>query len=130
MTESTEKARSILRKMAPDPEAIRLIPEAMARKYSVIPVSREGNNLRVAMANPSDIIALEALASISQMRIEPEPASLEEVSEAIDFNYKDYARIEKQISSISSGKRKGLPYHRDRYPDGSPRGAGPHPHYR
>jgi general secretion pathway protein E len=102
MTESTEKARIILHQIAPEPEAIRLIPEAMARKYAVIPVALEGNNLRVAMANPSDIIALEALASISQKRIEPEAASAEEVSEAIDFNYKDYARIEKQISSISS----------------------------
>ena len=51
MTESTEKAGSILHQMAPEPEAIRLIPEAMARKYIVIPVAREGNNLRVAMAS-------------------------------------------------------------------------------
>ena len=61
----------------------------------------DGNVLRVAMANPSDILALEALASWSQMRIEPEAASAEEVLEAIDFNYKDYDEIEKQISNIS-----------------------------
>jgi general secretion pathway protein E len=102
MPESTQKARNNLTKMSPDPEAVRLIPEAVARKYNVIPVAKDGSNLRVAMANPSDIIALEALASVSQMRIEPMSASLEEVMEAIDFNYKDYARIEKQISSISS----------------------------
>jgi general secretion pathway protein E len=53
------------------------------------------------MANPSDIIALEALASRSRMRIEPELATLEEVLEDIDFNYKAYDEIEKQISNIS-----------------------------
>jgi general secretion pathway protein E len=101
MPESSEKTKIIFSKMAPDPEAVRLIPETVARKYNVIPVAKEGNNLRVAMANPSDILALEALASVSQMRIVPEAASVEDVMEAIDFNYKDYARIEKQISSIS-----------------------------
>lgn len=102
MTEPVEKTKTAFNKMAPDPEAVRLIPEAMSRRYNVIPIAKEGNNLRVAMANPSDIIALEALASITQMRIEPESATAQEIIEAIDFNYKDYARIEKQISSISS----------------------------
>jgi general secretion pathway protein E len=77
-----------------------MIPETMARKYMVIPLAVEGNVLRVAMANPSDILALEALASWSHMRIEPEVASAEEILEAIDFNYKAYDEIERQISSI------------------------------
>ena len=101
MSGRLEEAGNILRKNTPDPEALRLIPETMARKYNAIPVAIDGNILRVVMSNPSDILALEALASWSQMRIEPEAASAEDVLEAIDFNYKDYARIEKQISSIS-----------------------------
>ncbi len=101
MKEIAEDSKSILRQSSPQPEALRLIPEAMARKYSAIPVFLEGNVLHVAMANSSDIMALEALASWSQMRIEPEPSTEEEVLEAIDFNYKNYEEIEKQISSIS-----------------------------
>ena len=107
MAESVEEAKNSLRKKSPEPEALQLIPEAMARKYKAIPLAIEGNVLRVVMANPSDIIALEALASWSQMRIESEAASQEEVFEAIDFNYKSYDEIEKQISNISlsdSGK--------------------------
>ena len=96
-----EEARSRLRKHLPEPEALQLIPEAMARKYTAIPLTVNGNTLRVAMVNPADILALEALASRSQMRIEPEEASAEEIQEAIDFNYKDYDEIERQISSIS-----------------------------
>ncbi|GAJ23194.1 unnamed protein product, partial [marine sediment metagenome] len=53
------------------------------------------------MANPADILALEALATHSQMRIEPELAGAEEIQEAIDFNYQSYDEIERQISSIS-----------------------------
>lgn len=106
MAKSAEEIKNILRKNSPDPEALRLIPEAMARKYIAIPMTIEGNVLRVAMANPSDILALEALASWSQMRIESEAANQKDVLEAIDFNYKDYGEIEKQISNISSGDNK------------------------
>jgi general secretion pathway protein E len=106
MAKSAEEVKSILRKNTPDPEVLRLIPEAMARKYIAIPMTIEGNVLRVAMANPSDILALEALASWSQMRIESEASSQEVVLEAIDLNYKNYGEIEKQISNISSGDDK------------------------
>jgi general secretion pathway protein E len=40
------------------------------------------------------------------MRIEPEVAGAEEIQEAIDFNYKDYGEIERQISSISLPSEK------------------------
>lgn len=101
MDSPIKETKGILRKKSPEPEALRLIPETLARKYIAIPVAIQGNILRVAMANPSDILALEALASLSQMRIEPEAATPEEVLEAIDFNYKNYEEIEKQISNIT-----------------------------
>ncbi|MFC1910336.1 GspE/PulE family protein [Chloroflexota bacterium] len=85
----------------PRPEGLKLIPEEMARKYTVIPLEVVDNTLRVGMANPSDIFAMEALASQSQMRIEPLSIHQTEILEAIDLNYKCYDKIEKQASSIS-----------------------------
>lgn len=108
MAKSIEEAQNSLIKNAPEPEALQMIPEAMARKHMAIPVSKSGNILRVVMANPTDIFALEALASWSQMRIEPDEAPAEEVMDAIDFNYKAYDEIQQKISSISSeGEEKG-----------------------
>jgi len=78
-----------------------LIPEAMARKYIAIPLEVNDNVLQVAMADPADIVALEALETQSQMRIKTELASAEEIQEAIDFNYQSYDEIERQISNIS-----------------------------
>ncbi len=101
MEKSSHETQSELYKTSPEPEALQLIPESMARKYNAIPLAVEGNVLRVAMANPTDIFALEALASWSQMRIEPETGSIGEILEAIDFNYKAYDEIEKHISSIT-----------------------------
>ncbi len=96
-----ETPQARLRKHLIKPEALRLIPEALARKHVAIPLEISGNVLHVAMVNPSDIIALEALAARSQMHIVPVKASAAEVQEAIDFNYQSYEEIEKQISSLS-----------------------------
>lgn len=99
--EYNDKQPTRLNKLSPEPEALQLIPEAMARKHDAIPLTVENNTLHVAMANPSDIFALEALASRSQMRIEPVVGNAEEIHDAIDFNYKAYDEIEKQISNMT-----------------------------
>jgi len=96
-----EKPQARLQKHLIQPEALCLVSEALARKHVAIPLEISGNVLHVAMANPSDIIALEALATRSQMHIVPVRASAAEIQEAIDFNYQSYEEIEKQISIIS-----------------------------
>lgn len=96
-----EESKSRLRKVSPEAKALQLVPEAMARQYVAIPLAIKGNTLRVAMANPADIFAIEALSTQSQMRVEPEAAGAAEIQEAIDFNYKAYDEIERQISHIT-----------------------------
>jgi general secretion pathway protein E len=88
-------------RLSPQPEALQLIPEATARKYNAMPLSISGNTLKVAMVDPANVAALEALSVQSQKRIQTVEASLSEVREAIDFNYKAYGEIERQISYIS-----------------------------
>ncbi|MFH1031960.1 MAG: GspE/PulE family protein [Chloroflexota bacterium] len=97
---SSNKEQLKLRKHLIDPQAIRLIPETLARKWNAIPLEIKNNVLQVAMANPADLIALEALEATTHMTIEPEAATAQEVQEAIDFNYRSYDEIEKQISNI------------------------------
>ena len=89
-------------KHAPQPEALQLIPEVMARRYSAIPLAISGNTLQVAMSDPTDVFALEAFSALSRMRIKPIAASAKEVREAIDFNYKGHGEIEKQLARIST----------------------------
>lgn len=82
------------------PDAIQLVSEAMAREYNAIPLEIKGNVLRVAMANPDDVIAIEALAARTQMRIEPVATTADAVREAIDTNYRQTGELEKEISRI------------------------------
>jgi hypothetical protein len=73
---------------------VQLIPEAVARRYNAIPLTISNRTLEVAMVDPTDIFALEAMAAHSRMRIKPIAASARDVRDAIDFNYKAYGEIE------------------------------------
>jgi general secretion pathway protein E len=104
--EANVDSGSIQLRQAIQLDAIRLIPENLARKHNAVPVSISGKTLEVAMSDPFDILTIEAFSIQSKMRIKPLIASAKEIKEAIDFNYKAYGEIEKRFSAISSGKTK------------------------
>ena len=97
---ASDKPGTELRQL-PTPEALKLIPEVMARRYNAIPIKLTGNILEIAMVNPSDIIALEALSAYSKRRVKAVPADEHELREAIDFNYKGYGEVDKFLSRVS-----------------------------
>ncbi len=101
--EEIEKPKVKLRK-ATRPEALRLIPESTARKFTVIPINITDNNiLEVAMVNPSDIVTIQVLEHQSRMRIRAVPAEKKDIQDAIDFNYKGFGQIAEQIARIDVG---------------------------
>jgi len=96
-----EEPSTKLLRQRPQSEAIRLIPEVVARRYNAIPLTISNRTLEVAMADPTDVFALEAFAAHSRMRVKPIAASAKDVRDAIDFNYQAYGEIEQQISRMS-----------------------------
>jgi general secretion pathway protein E len=112
-TDMTEAVSGICRInvlcQSPTPEALELIPESLARKYNAVPLAIEDNTLRVAMANPDDILAIEALAVRTKKRIEPVPATAIDIREAIDFNYKAFGDIAKQCGFVTKVKDEASP---------------------
>ena len=72
----------------PQPEALELIPESMAREHFVIPVKLDEEGLHVAVANqpPPELLAL--LAQVSATSIQPMLSPLAEIRRAIDNNYR------------------------------------------
>ncbi len=81
-------ARLNMQHQAPMPQALGLVPEDVAKKYNVLPISLEGNTLRVFMANPSDILTIENLSIYTKKRIDPVMASAADIKEAINYNYR------------------------------------------
>ena len=82
------------------PEVLELIPESMTHKYKAIPLAIHNDALLVAMAEPYDVVAIEALSVQAQMRVEPAVAPALEIKEAIDRSYQAYGEIKQQFKEI------------------------------
>jgi type IV pilus assembly protein PilB len=70
-----------------DPEIIKLIPEDVVRKYHIMPISRTGAKLVIAMSDPSNIFAIDDIKFLTGYNVEPLVASDEAIKEAIDKFY-------------------------------------------
>lgn len=70
------------------PEAIALVPEEFARQYMVLPLTLEGDVLRVVMENPQDVVLVDRMAVMTSKRIKPVLSLRGGLREAIDANYK------------------------------------------
>lgn len=91
-----------------DPDIINLVPEAMARQYNLIPLSRIGNTLTVAMSDPLNIFALDDLKAITGCNIDTVVSSEEEISRVIDTQYRVTSKDMQQILKEASEKEPGL----------------------
>jgi len=83
------------------PEALRLVPEQLARKYNVLPLDIIGEHLIIAMENTIDVRAIDDIAAVSKMQIEPMMAFPDEIRKAINLNYTVSDKIERE-TAISS----------------------------
>ena len=70
-----------------DPEVLKLIPESIARRYHLIPLSKEGKVLTVAMRDPNDIVAIDTVRTISGYEINAIPSSEKDIIAAVEKNY-------------------------------------------
>ena len=70
-----------------DPEVIKLIPEDVANKYQVIPISRTGSTLVLAMADPSNIFAIDDIKFLTGYNVESMVASEVAIKAAIEKYY-------------------------------------------
>jgi len=66
-----------------DPEVAKLIPHSMALRHKAIPVERSQDILKVAMANPLDVQAVDDIAQVTGLEPLPLIAVEDEILEAI-----------------------------------------------
>jgi len=81
--------------------ALRLIPEEMARKYTLIPLDIVNDSLMVVMADPEDIRTIEDIKAQARMRVEVALGVQSDIERAIDLNYRSKDSIDKQVSQLA-----------------------------
>ncbi len=70
-----------------DPEVVRLIPGDTAEKYQVIPIGRAGMVLTLAMADPTNVFAMDDIKFMTGLHVEPVVASETSVLAAVGRYY-------------------------------------------
>ena len=76
-----------LRDFELDAALVRLIPGETAAKYNVIPVTRTGNTLTLAMTDPTNVFAMDDIKFRTGLHVEPVVASDTAIREAVAKHY-------------------------------------------
>lgn len=84
------------------PTVLKYVPEEIANKHCVIPVHFYQDKLVVAVENPMNWEALDALRFNTNMYIEPVMATGEEIRKSINFYYASNITNDESISEIAN----------------------------
>ena len=70
-----------------NPDVAKLIPEKLARKYQIIPISKIGNTITLAMADPFNLIAVDDISLLTKSRIDCVISAEKDILTALDKLY-------------------------------------------
>ena len=82
-----------------DESVLRLIPQEVAQKYSVIPLSRVGATLTLAMVDPTNVFAMDDIKFMTGLNVEPVVVAEVSIQQAIAKYYGTSREIE--LSSVT-----------------------------
>jgi type IV pilus assembly protein PilB len=85
-----------------DPAIIRLISSESANKYNVLPVGRSGTTLTLAMADPTNVFAMDDIKFMTGLHVEPVVASEGAIRDAIQRHY-GAAKVNENQSNSKAG---------------------------
>ena len=74
-------------RVATDPQALALVPEAVARRLGALPIRREARALVVAMSDPTDIVAIDELQRTAGVFVRVVAAGHRQLLRALDRAY-------------------------------------------
>jgi len=78
-----------LKRFKIDYEIVKIIPINIARHYQIIPVSKMGDTITLAMADPLNIFAIDHVKALTGFKINPIISSSQDILQAIELSYPD-----------------------------------------
>ena len=82
-----------------DAQVLHLIPQEVAQKYSVLPLSRVGASLTLAMVDPTNVFAMDDIKFMTGLNVEPVVVAEASIQQAISKYYGTSKEIE--LSSVA-----------------------------
>jgi type IV pilus assembly protein PilB len=90
-----------------DPAVIDLIPQEVAQKHSVLPLSRVGATLTLAMVDPTNVFALDDVKFMTGLNVEPVVVAEGSVQQAIANYYGSSREIELASTAVEDVSSNG-----------------------
>jgi type IV pilus assembly protein PilB len=90
-----------------DPAIIKIIPAETARKYQILPLSRSGATLTIAMADPTNVFAMDDIKFMTGYNVEPVVASETSLEDAIEKYYGSTRSLELRREGGMGGMNMG-----------------------
>src|SRR5512140_531509 len=86
-----------------DGTVVKLIPYETAKRYQILPLSRVGSSLTIAMVDPTNVFAMDDIKFMTGFNIEPVVASESAIMEGIEKAYggSQEEDLEKVMQSVS-----------------------------
>ncbi|MDD5660951.1 MAG: ATPase, T2SS/T4P/T4SS family [Candidatus Omnitrophica bacterium] len=81
-----------LKRFKIDLDIVKIIPVDIARHYQIIPVSKMGDTITLAMADPLNIFAIDHVQSLTGFKINPIISSVQDINQTIELSYPDTAK--------------------------------------
>ena len=103
-----------LGQVRPTPEALDLIPEALSLEHELLPLRIEGDSAVVAMANPTDVVAIDRIQRLTNLFVRVIAAPRTQIRRAIARSYvqSGEAGVENEIQdavrSIQTGDAQDM----------------------
>ena len=91
-----------------DPTVVKLIPVDMTRKYTIIPVTRVGATLTIAMADPSNIFAIDDVKFMTGYNVEVAVSSETGILNAIGNYYGGKGAVVSQQAPEQSEEQQAV----------------------
>ena len=86
-----------------DPSAVSLISDSLARRFQAIPIAWEENRLIVAMADPSNVVAIDDIRTITGADVRTVVATRSAILEAIERHHRMEGSAE-DVSALASSE--------------------------
>ena len=87
-----------------DPEAMKMIPADVIFKYQAIPIKRIGSTLRVAMSDPSNILAIDDIKFLAGCHVEVFVSTESAIKASIDRFYDPTDTLSEIMGTIEEGE--------------------------
>ena len=88
-----------------DPDLGQMVPEKLARKYQIVPISKMGKTLTLAVRDPFNILAIDDIAAFTKHKVDCVISTEKEITNALDRLYASQDGVSETVEQAPGGPK-------------------------